>query len=711
MAQNKNNHMRRTPSLESESKKQDQALRGAGGAPETSLPPKQGKNARRKANDTFNTSNLKKGLNRIGGKKNPIGNLLPPKSDGLGPIKNKAGKAAKPAEKKNASAAKPQERSAEQKKKQQNNQSKDKNQNRNSMNKNNKQQIKPAVGRISPPKKSTPGATSGASVKAYFLGGLNEIGKNFTVFECEGDMIIVDCGMSFPNDDMLGIDIVIPDFTFVEDNFEKIRAIVITHGHEDHIGGLPFLLKKIKVPVYGTALAMGLLEHKLEEHGVRADIRVTPPGSRFKAGYFDVETIRVNHSISDAVALAIRTPAGILVHTGDFKIDFTPEDGKVIDLARFAEIGSEGVLALFADSTNAEREGYTQTEQRVNESLDTLFSKAEGKRIIVATFASSISRVQQIINCAVKHRRKVALSGRSMLNMMGIASKLGYLSVPDGILIDIGMINRYASGEIVLITTGSQGEPMSALTRMAFADHRQVAVGPEDVIIISARPIPGNEKTVGTVVDELLKKGCQVVYESMYEVHVSGHACQEELKIMQNLVKPKYFIPVHGEQKHLRKHAGLAMSMGVPEKNIFIGDIGSAIELSEARIKELPEVIAGSVMVDGLGVGDVGNVVLRDRKHLSEDGIMIIVSTLEPRIAQIASGPDIVSRGFVYVKESEILMDEARKLVYNIIQDNLKRKVYDHNTIKLEIRDELSSLMYKRTKRRPMIVPILMDVS
>ncbi len=549
-------------------------------------------------------------------------------------------------------------------------------------------------------------------IRVYFLGGLNEIGKNFTLYECEGDMVIVDCGLSFPDEEMLGVDSVIPDFTFVEKNRDKIRGVVITHGHEDHIGAVPYLLKKLNVPVYGTALTIGLIEGKLKEHGLMgsARLQVTPPGSRLKMGCMEVELIHVNHSIADAVALAIHSPAGVVVHTGDFKIDCTPAEGQMIDLARFAELGKEGVLALLADSTNAERPGYTQTEQTVNNSLDSLFARAEGKRVIVATFASSISRVQMIINCAVKYGRKVALSGRSMVNVMGIAGELGYLDIPDGVLIDLSLINRYEAGQVVLITTGSQGEPMSALTRMAFSDHRQVAINPNDFIIISARPIPGNEKTVGAVVDELLKQGCTVIYESMYEVHVSGHACQEELKLIQGLTKPKYFIPVHGEQKHLQKHAGLAMAMGMPRENIFIGEIGSVVELREDSMKRLADVPAGSVMVDGLGVGDVGSIVLRDRKHLAEDGLIIAVCSIDSGTGEIISGPDIVSRGFVYVRESEALMDEARKLVYNTLEECAKHRIRDWGGMKQSIKEELSRFLYQRTKRNPMILPIIMEV-
>lgn len=728
MAEKKMNKIRRAPSLDKEVKQQDQPLRGAGDM--TAALKKNTAASSAPKGDLFNTSTVKKGLNKIGEAKNklPIGRIFPAKSDGLGPIKNQTSSSAKSTQK-NAQAQAQKKRQSNQQGNSQNakrnsktatagnassnSQNAQKSPQRNAQNaQKNTQNKRTQSGRQSAKGNQRNKKSSNMpSVKAYFLGGLNEIGKNMTLFECQGDMIIVDCGMAFPGEDMLGIDIVIPDFSFVESNLDKIKAIIITHGHEDHIGGLPYLLKRVtNVPVYGTAMTIALIQHKLDEHGVKAQMNVTRAGDHVKAGCFDVEFIHVNHSISDAVGLAINSPAGTIIHTGDFKIDCTPVDGQMIDIPRFAEYGQRGVLALLADSTNAERQGYTQTEQMVNSTLDTLFAKAEGKRLIIATFASNISRVQQIINCAVKYKRKVALNGRSMLNVMGIATELGYLDVPDGLLIEMSMINRYENGQVVLITTGSQGEPMSALTRMAFAEHRQVEVGPDDFIILSARPIPGNEKMVGAVVDELLKKGCFVVYESIYDVHVSGHACQEELKMIQAITKPKYFVPVHGEQKHLRKHAGLSMALGMPDKNIFVGTIGSALEINEDYIKELPEVAAGSVMVDGFGVGDVGNIVLRDRKHLSEDGIIIIVTTLEPSTGQIVSGPDIVSRGFVYVKESEILMDETRKFVYNIIQDNLDKGVFDHNAIKQSIREQLSSLLYKRTKRNPMVVPILMDV-
>lgn len=550
------------------------------------------------------------------------------------------------------------------------------------------------------------------SIRAYFLGGLNEVGKNFTLYECGNDMVIVDCGMAFPDGDMLGVDLVIPDFTFVERNAENIRGIVLTHGHEDHIGALPYLLKKVNVPIYGTPFTLALVNSKLKEHGLQNSVKavVMQPGDHAQLGCMDIEFIHVNHSIPDAVAIAIHSPAGVIVHTGDFKIDSTPAQGKMIDLNRLAQLGNEGVLALFSDSTNAEREGYTKSEKKVDSSFDMLFKRAQDSRIIIATFASNVSRVQQIINCAVKYGRKVALSGRSMVNVMTIGVELGYLDVPEGVLIDIDMINRYPKEQIVLVTTGSQGEPMSALTRMAFADHRKVEVGPGDFIIISARPIPGNEKTIGNVIDELMKRGCRVIYESMYEVHVSGHACQEELKLMQGIVRPKYFVPVHGEQKMLRKNAELSYSMGRDPKSVFIGDIGDVVELNEDYMKRLAPVPAGSVMVDGLGVGDVGSVVLRDRKHLAEDGLIVVVCTISCTDGRVISGPDVVSRGFVYVRESEPLIDEARDLVASVLKDCAENRIHDWGTLKTRIKDELSRLLYNRTRRSPMILPIIMEV-
>lgn len=550
------------------------------------------------------------------------------------------------------------------------------------------------------------------SVKIAFLGGLNEIGKNITVIECENDMVIIDCGMAFPDGDMLGVDLVIPDYTYLEQNVDKIRGIILTHGHEDHIGGLPFFLSRINVPIYGTPLTLGLVGNKLKEHGLfnKTQLNVVNAGDYIKLGCMSVQFIHVNHSIPDAVAFALRTPAGNIVHTGDFKIDCTPITGDMIDLSSFARIGDEGVLALLAESTNAERPGYTTTERKVSESFDNLFRSAENYRIIIATFASNVNRVQQIINCAEKYGRKVAFSGRSMVNYMQVAKELGYLTVPENILIDIDMLDKYTPQQVVLVTTGSQGEPMSALSRMAYSDHRKVMVGEGDFIIISANPIPGNEKTVGNVVDELLKKGCKVVYESMYEVHVSGHACQEELKIIHRLINPKYFIPVHGEQKHLRKHADLAMYLGMERKNIFIGDVGSLVEINENFIKELPPVPAGKVFVDGLGVGDVGSIVLRDRKHLGQDGLIIIVASLDVYDGHVISGPDIVSRGFVYVRESEGLLDEVRRLALSILEECARNNIHEWGIIKNRIKEEVAKLISQRTRRAPMILPILQEV-
>ena len=550
------------------------------------------------------------------------------------------------------------------------------------------------------------------SVKITFLGGLNEIGKNITLFECDDDMFLLDCGMAFPDGDMLGVDLVIPDFTYLERNKDKIKGIVLTHGHEDHIGAVPYLLKKMNLPVYGTALTLGLVSSKLKEHGLqsKAKLNVVKAGQRIKLGRIGIEFIHVNHSIPDAVGVAIHTSAGTIVHTGDFKIDCTPTTGEMIDLSRFAELGKQGVLALMADSTNAERPGYTMTEQNIGHTFDMLFKEAEDSRIIIATFASNLGRIRQILTCAEKYGRKVAFSGRSMINNMTIASELGYIDVPDGLIIDIDMLGQYTKDQIVLITTGSQGEPMSALSRMAYSDHRKVAVGPDDYIIISANPIPGNEKMVSTVVNELMKHGCKIASESMYEVHVSGHACREELKIIQGLTKPKYFIPVHGEQKHLVKHSELAMGMGMPRENIFIGDIGNVVELSKSSMKQLPSVPAGKVLVDGLGVGDVGSIVLRDRKHLGQDGLIVVVVTLDSATGQVCAGPDIVSRGFVYVRESEPLMEAARDSVLRALDSCDRQGIHEWSVIKSTIKDELSKELYDKTRRSPMILPIIMEV-
>ncbi len=550
------------------------------------------------------------------------------------------------------------------------------------------------------------------SIKVAFLGGLNEIGKNITLFECMGDMFILDCGMAFPDGEMLGIDLVLPDFTYVRENVDKIKGIIITHGHEDHIGSLPYLLKDVSLPVYGTPLSMGLVGNKLKEHNLlsSAQLNVVRAGDVIKMGCMNVELIHVNHSIPDSVAVAIHSPAGTIVHTGDFKIDFTPATGDVIDLTRFAELGKEGVLALMADSTNAERPGFTKTEAKVRESFEHLFIRAKNKRIIIATFASNVNRIQQILDCAKANGRKVAFSGRSMLNYVQVATELGYMEVSDGTVIDIDSINEYLPEQIVLVTTGSQGEPMSALSRMAYSEHRKVAVGTGDFIIISANPIPGNEKMVGNVIDELLKLGCEVVYESMYEVHVSGHACQEELKVIHNLVRPEFFIPVHGEQKHLKKHADLAESLGMKRDNIFIGDVGNVVELKQGGMKRLGDVISGKVFVDGLGVGDVGSIVLRDRKHLGQDGLIIIVAALDIAEGYIISGPDVISRGFVYVRESEEIIYEVRRIAMEILQEFALKNIHEWNVIKNKIKEEVSKHIFNKTRRTPMILPIIMEV-
>ena len=551
-----------------------------------------------------------------------------------------------------------------------------------------------------------------APVKIAFLGGLNEVGKNITLYEYGNDMFLVDCGLAFPDQDMPGVDLVLPDFTYLERNADKIRGIVITHGHEDHIGGLAYLMKTLNIPIYATRLTIGLIQGKFKEHGLlnTTSLNVVKPGDHIPFGAFDVELIHVNHSIPDAVALAIRCKAGTIIQTGDFKIDTTPIDGEMIDLARFAEIGKEGVLCLLSDSTNAERPGYTERERKVGEAFQRLFAKAGNRRLIVASFASNVHRVQQIIDVAQSLGRKVALSGRSLENVVAIGTELGYLHVPDGLLVSIDMVNRYPADQMVIITTGSQGEPMSALTRMAFSDHRKVSICPNDCVIISANPIPGNEKTVSKVVNELMKLGAEVVYEKMYDVHVSGHACQEEQKLMLGIIKPKYFIPVHGEQKHLRKHAGLALSMGMDPKNILIADNGVEVSLSEKEFRVSGNVPSGRVFVDGYGVGDVGSIVLRDRKHLAQDGLIIVVATIDSKTGELLSGPDVVSRGFVYVRESEELIEDACKVAQRILEDCAAHNVHDWSSIKLKLRDEVSHLMYERTKRSPMILPILMDV-
>ena len=549
-------------------------------------------------------------------------------------------------------------------------------------------------------------------LKITFLGGLNEIGKNMTLFEYNDDMFVVDCGLAFPDSDMLGVDIVLPDFTHLIKNKDKIKGVILTHGHEDHIGALPYLLKQMNVPIYGTRLTLGLIEGKLKEHGLSrtTSLNEIRAGVPVQFGCMSVEPIRVNHSIPDAVAFAITTPAGVVITTGDFKIDTTPIQGEMIDLGRFAQYGEKGVLALMSDSTNAERPGYTVSERKVGDSFETLFKRAENHRIIIASFSSNIHRIQQIVDAAHKYGRKIAVSGRSMINVFTVASELGYLNVPDNMLIELNAINQYPKNRVVLITTGSQGEPLSALSRMAFSDHRQVAVGPEDFIIISATPIPGNEKMVTRVVNELMKQGCEVVYEAMYEVHVSGHACQEELKLIIGLTKPRYFIPVHGEFKHLKKHAMLAKSMGIKPGNIMISEVGKILEVSSAGIKTAGVAPSGKVFVDGLGVGDVGNIVLRDRKHLGQDGLIVVVAALDAATGQIVNGPDVVSRGFVYVREAEGLMDECKNCAKRTIDECIHSNVREWGLIKNKVRDDLSRLIYERTKRSPMILPVILDV-
>lgn len=566
------------------------------------------------------------------------------------------------------------------------------------------------------PKKRTPSKrrvnSKLSNLKVIPLGGLDEIGKNMTLLEYENDIVIIDCGMTFPDADMLGVDIVIPDFTYLKENASKVRAVVLTHGHEDHIGSLPYLLKDVNVPVYGTGLTVGLVSAKLKEHGMEhlCSINRIEPGDVIKFGAFSVEFIHTNHSIPDAVALAVRTPVGIVFHTGDFKIDATPIHSEMIDLARIAEIAKEGVLLMMSDSTNATRPGFTMSESRVGYSFENLFKKAGNKRILIATFSSNIHRIQQIVDCAIRYNRKVAVVGRSMQNIVQIAMELNYLTVPDGIMINIGNIRNYADENLVIITTGSQGEPMSALHRMAFSDHRKVEITPNDFIIISASPIPGNEKMVTNVINELLKLGAEVIFEKMYEVHVSGHACQEELKMMLSLVKPKYFIPVHGEQMHMRAHAELAYSVGMDKSNVLVSEIGKVIEVNRDSIKETGTVHSGSIMVDGLGVGDIGSIVLNDRRHLAEDGLIIAVMTIEKGTGEVLAGPSLVSRGFVYVRESEQLMEEARKRAEDALFESLDRGVRDWNVLKTHVRDALSRVVYERTKRSPMILPIIMEV-
>ena len=556
-----------------------------------------------------------------------------------------------------------------------------------------------------------PLAAKNPPLKIIPLGGLGEIGKNMTVYEYENEIIIVDCGMAFPDDEMLGVDLVIPDFTYLEENKDKIKGLFITHGHEDHIGAVPYLLQKLNIPVFATRFSMALIEMKLAEKGLlgNAKLTVVKPGETVSAGIMSVEFIYVNHSIPDSCAFAIHTPAGVVIQTGDFKVDYTPTRGGVIDLARFGELGSKGVLALLSDSTNAERPGSTPSERIVGESFDMLFKNAEGRRIIIATFSSNVHRVQLAIDSAVKFGRKVAVSGRSMEQVVDKALELGYLEAPEGTVISLDTINRIPEGEAVIVTTGSQGEPLSALTRMAMGDHRKVNITSRDLVIISAYPIPGNEKSVGRVVNELMRLGAEVVYERYSQIHVSGHACQDEEKLMIALTKPQYFIPLHGEYKHLKIHASTAVSMGMDEKNVLIPELGRVIEVSVNGISAVSSVAAGAVLVDGLGVGDVGNIVLRDRKHLGEDGLMVIAVTLSDR-GEILAGPDIVSRGFVYVRDSEDMLEATKKVVTDALLSSVSENKRDWQNLKTKIRDSAGDYLYGLTQRKPMILPLIEEV-
>ncbi|MBR2312116.1 MAG: ribonuclease J [Clostridia bacterium] len=545
------------------------------------------------------------------------------------------------------------------------------------------------------------------------LGGLHEIGKNITVIEYENDMIAVDCGLAFPDEDMLGVDLVIPDITYLEQNADRLRGIFLTHGHEDHIGAIPYALRTVNPPVYGTKLTLGILKHKLEEHSLPwdPDLRTVNAGTTVRAGALNVEFIRVNHSIADACCLAIHTPLGTIVHTGDFKLDITPIEGEMMNITRLGELGNKGVLLLMCESTNAERAGFAPSEKKVGASLEYVFTKNADKRIVIATFSSNVHRVQQIIDISARHGRKVAVTGRSMLNIVGAAVELGYMKVPKDTLIDIGDIKRYRPSEITLITTGSQGEPMSALYRMAYSDHQQVTLGRNDLVILSSHAIPGNEKLVGRVINELARNGVEVLHDAALEVHASGHACAEELKLMQALTKPRYFMPIHGEFRHMAANRELALEMGMPDRNIFLSDIGKVLEIDSKGARFAGAVPAGQVLVDGYGVGDVGNIVLRDRKHLSQDGLIVVVATVDEERAQLLSGPDIVSRGFVYVRENEPLMEEARKLVLRSIEKCLGgRQSRDRMHLKNTVRDELSKFLFARTGRKPMVLPVIMNV-
>ncbi|MBQ8510782.1 MAG: ribonuclease J [Clostridia bacterium] len=551
-----------------------------------------------------------------------------------------------------------------------------------------------------------------SKLKVISLGGLGEIGKNMTVLEYENDIIVVDCGLGFPDDDMLGVDLVIPDVTYLEKNIDKVRGFVLTHGHEDHIGALPYVLKTVNAPVYGTRLTVGIVANKLSEHTFREKpvLNAVKAGDVVKLGCFSAEFVRVNHSIADACAIAIKTPVGTVFFSGDFKLDLTPVEGKVMDLTRIGEIGKAGVKLLCCESTNVERPGYTPSEKKVGRSLDGILSRFPDKRVIIATFSSNVHRVQQIINASAAHGRKVAVTGRSMINIVKTAIELEYMKVPDGTLIDISEIKRYRDNQLTIITTGSQGEPMSALYRMAFSDHDKVVLGPNDLVVISANPIPGNEKLVGKIINELFRKGVTVLYDALADVHVSGHACQEELKLMHALVHPKYFMPVHGEHRHLITHKRLAEEMGMEENHIFVSEIGKVLEIDKDGARFSGMVPAGKILVDGYGVGDVGNIVLRDRRHLAQDGLIVVVATVDIDTRELISGPDIVSRGFVYVRESEQLMDQVKSIAKDALLKCLDHNITDWSEMKGTVKDDLSKFLYQKTKRKPMILPVVMNV-
>ena len=545
------------------------------------------------------------------------------------------------------------------------------------------------------------------------LGGLGEIGKNMTVIEYEDDLLIVDCGLGFPDDDMPGIDLVIPDFNYLEANREKLRGVLLTHGHEDHIGAVPYLLRSFNLPIYGTPLTLGIIRNKLQEHILpwTPDLREVNAGDRVRLGLVEAEFIHVNHSIADACAIAIHTPLGVLLHTGDFKLDTSPIDGEMMDIVRLGELGREGVLMLLCESTNAERAGHTPSERKVGASLEYIFSTHQKKRVIIATFSSNVHRVQQIIDTSVRHKRKVAITGRSMLNIVSAAIELGYMKVPAGVLVDINDTKRFKPGELTLITTGSQGETMSALYRMAFGEHSQVTLDGNDLVVLSASAIPGNEKLVGRIINELSRNDVEVLHDAVVEVHVSGHACQEELKLMQALTKPKYFMPIHGEHRHLSANRELAKYMGMNERNIFISEIGKVLEIDASGARWAGSVPAGKVLVDGYGVGDVGNIVLRDRRHLAQDGLIVVVATVDMDNRELISGPDIVSRGFVYVRESEELMEEARQIACDAFLDVLDDwDTVDRMLMKKRVKDDLTKFLYSKTKRRPMILPVVMEI-